>query len=250
MMRLPLGFLPGPAAQSPEIHYTWDDWNVEAVEEPLDKELYDRLCILTDRAIATFAAGAGAWVAHRFEVLSDDRLPWDFLEAAWISLVDPAYYNRQWGEFDPGDNWRGPVRGPLGRIIVDVEFSVDEAWGGGRPALAATWLSRLARHVLPSPEPFVDWQSEVLDRLATFRDADLGDRLGDVVPWEILDPAVPFSRADLESTVDRSLLVLRDSGNSLLFSSKQLLERGFEGVPFQFRLEADRARRRGGDSRG
>jgi hypothetical protein len=277
-MSLPVPrYLSDAGVQVVSIRYTWDDWNIKAVEEPLDEALVERLVHLSQRAILAFAIGSAEWLVYRLlDLLDDDRAAWEFLEAAWAMCIHVRYsgygQGSGWAEYvtaDPDDEqtvperWNGPIKGPVNRALTVLESAIQElAWHGREdPAAYSRYVARgaarvhkLALHVLADPGPYQDWVQRVLARLEQIYPVKAGDELGDIVPREALDPDGAFDPKLTEALV-KAFLARTSRSNPFLSDSAAMLENieddeDFEGVPYVFDIEADRARRAAGHGLG
>jgi hypothetical protein len=233
-------YLQVPGIQDRRVHYAWDDWNVEAVDMPLEPVLQDVLQRLSQRAIVAFTIATAEWIVHRFGTLSDDPVPSQVIEAAWAQVVNFRYSTHS--DIARAE-WRGPVRGPLGTAIRRVRFAVQQAENCGEPAWRAGRASRLAEHVLPDPAPFVLWRERTLERLQTTSPADSEEKLGEVVPREALDPDAAVAVEQTEMLINRFLASLDYRTNPFLASPDEMLQRGFEGTPYRFDIAEDRRNR-------
>lgn len=221
------------------LHYEWDEWNVKKYYTTVDEELLERLSILSYRAKVAMTIASAEWVVARFDALSNDKTPRQYLEAAWAGNIDLRY--ARYIETND-DEWRGPVRGPLNMtisIVVDALFCKDES---AEPAENPAWMCALAEHVIPAKEPFWHWRDRCLDRLQALYTAredkdDLFDEdqaLGGIVPREVFDPekdSEPDRSAQLANLYLQGLEV---HANPFLRSPQELLEEGFEGVPYTY----------------
>jgi hypothetical protein len=212
-----------------EANYPWDEWNVREAYSPPDDELIDRYDGLTHRAQVAMTIATAEWIVFRFEALSDDPMPLNYLEAAWAANIDTAH--GVYIETDD-DEWRGPIRGPLNMaitIVADALFCADQT---DDTAENPAWMSKLAERVLPprSLAAFRTWRATCLQRLETYytepdeeeNEDDFGDLFseedagGPPVPREIFDPSFEF-RPDMVATlVDRFLADLDPRANEFL----------------------------------
>ena len=229
-----------PGIQSEIIRYPWDDWNVQAVDLPLDPTLAKRLSGVSARAIAAFTIGTAEWIVFRFACLSDDPRPGQYLEAGWAGIVDFAYADER--DVDLGE-WRGPVRGPLGYAVRRVIFALQQAATNGDPAWRAGRAAKLARHVLPDAAPFESWEERVLDRLTALYPVSSEDPLGEVVPQEALDPDIAFDIGQTEALVNAFLSRIDWRENPFLLAPEAMRERGFKDTPYLFDAARERRRR-------
>lgn len=225
---------------SPTIRYRWDDWDVEAVDTPIDEALQLRLKAMSQRAVAAFSIAVCEWVVHRFSGLVSDALPRQYLEAAWAQVCDFRYATH----FDIDvDQWRGPVRGPLGIALRRVKFALRQAEVEGDPAWSAGRLVRLAEQVLPEKTAFQAWRDRTIDRFIALYPFDAKESLGDPVPWQFADPGFDARLEAAERLLDSFLRGLNPVGNPFLNSFGTMLAQGFVGQPYVLDLAGDRRRR-------
>jgi hypothetical protein len=240
-MALPIPrYLQVPGIQDATIHYTWDDWDVEASDMPLKRDLQARLNGISHRGIVAFTIGTAEWIIHRFGQLSDDPSPRQYLEAAWAQVVDFNYSDHS--DVDSA-KWTGPVRGPMGVAIRRVKFAVQQADVSGDPAWRAGRASNLAEHVIAEPEPFRVWRQSILERFTRLYPIDPNEKLGEVVPWQALESREDFNPENTEALINQFLARLDWNTNPFLNSPQKMLRRGFKGTPYSFDIELDRKAR-------
>jgi hypothetical protein len=235
--------LTGSGAKTPEIRFEWDDWNTEAVEERPDDPLVEGLRRVSDRAILALAIGMAEWVAYRFEPLTDDRTPWQFLGAVWAAGVDWRYLSETWDSQTGEEDWSGPVRGALKASMMAIDEVVYSARLGGNVTNGARWVSNIATHVLPTAEPFREWRDRTLERLAVLYPRHEDDLIGEVVPREVLDLEREFRVSETEVLINHFLRSLDHNGNPFLALPEELLQDGFTGTPYVFDILTDRRER-------
>jgi hypothetical protein len=258
--RLP-SYLSMLAAPSEVIRYQWDDWNIEAVEEPVDAKLVESLEKLPRRATLAYAIGSAEWLVHRLLPFVPDKAPWSFLEAAWAMLVDHHYSNygdgTGWAEYS-NDEWCGAIKGPVSRALTIVECAIQEVHWHLDPepgsyahyvAAAAAQVNKLTEHVLEDSQDYRQWSDQVIKRLRTHFPLLTADNMGDVVPAEALDSSQAFDPNRIEQLVNAFLASLDWKTNPFLSSPDAMKEvvdddNSFEGTPYVFDIEADRAKRR------
>lgn len=226
-----------PNIQNPTIRYTWDDWNVEEVDMPLDERLQERFGAISQRAVVAFTIGTAEWIVYRFGALSDDPFPGQRLEAAWAQVVHFRYSYEQDVNLD---EWNGPVRGPIGIAIRRVVYAIQQAESGLDPAWRAGRASNLAEHVIADPTSYRGWRERILDRLEDLYPLDYDETLGEVVPMEALDPEFDFNVDQTESLINQFLVRLDYNSNPFLNSPDKMLAQGFKGTPYVFDIERDR----------
>lgn len=172
--------------------FTHDPAWVRQAAEPLSLRARMALCV-----------GLYEWTVWRFDGLHNDERPLQIVEAAWCATLHPA--RLQFFELERHE-WLGPVRGPLWCGATWLHPAVAE---GDRSIFhvedALSYLTRLAFHIQPRPQPLKDWLEAVLPRLAALFPApayapwdDLFDRRlierrGPLVAPQALDPALPYA---------------------------------------------------------
>jgi hypothetical protein len=222
------------------IRYRWDDWNVEAVDMPLDEGLYERLSAISQRAVVAFTVGTAEWIVHRFGALSHDRFPHQRVEAAWAQVVHFRYSFEQDVNLQ---DWNGPVRGPIGIAIRRVVYAIQQAEEGFDPSWRACRAAKLAEHVMPTSTPYHQWRERIMERLEQLYPLKPEDKLGEVVPREALDPDYDFRLEQTEVLINQFLSSLDYRSNPFLNSPATMIKQGFTGTPYVFDIEQDRKAR-------
>lgn len=233
-------YLSEACIQNNKLTYTWDDWKLEEIYNPIDEDLYERLEAISHRANMGFTIACGEWIVHRFNTVSDDPVPLQHLEAAWASMLN-SRYARYWEP--PDEEWMGPIRGPLSLAII---FSIEvfqQADEEQHPALSSGRIAKLAEHILTDPNPFLDWRERIVKRLEEFYPLDEKDSFGDVVPREAFNPDFRFTPSMTEVLIQRFLSGITYSSNHFLQTPEKMKEEGFEGTPYSFDIEKDRVER-------
>ena len=220
-------YIPLVEIQKNRIPYAWDDWNVEAAEEPIDEVLLKRLQRLSQRASGAFAIASAEWIVYRFAHLIDQGEPLQYLETAWAQLID-ARYGLEWDPLQAG--WVGPVMGPIRQALMWVGDAIEQIDDDLEPEESAATLAKLTNYVLSSHHAYETWCENVLSRLETAFPRDDDDPKGDVVPREAMNPSFGFKLEEIESLVNRFLFSLDRDGNPFLSSPELMLEQGFKGT--------------------
>lgn len=235
--------------------YPWDEWKVRDTYEPVDEELLDRFGVLTQAARVAMTIATAEWAVFRFENLSDDPVPLQYLESAWAANIDRAYGT--YVETDD-DEWRGPIRGPLNMtitIVVDALFCADQSED---TAENPAWMSKLAERVLPARAlpAFRTWRTACLERLERYyslpetgQDEDRDEFEGLFaseekefpVPREVFDPTFDFRPELTEVLLNNYLAGLKPQDNEFLQSPEAMREAGFEGTPYRYNREGQKA---------
>jgi len=71
----------------PEIRYPWDEWNVSRTYQPADPELLRRLTLVTHRAQVGLTIATMEWITSRYDALTTETFPSEYLEAAFSDAV-------------------------------------------------------------------------------------------------------------------------------------------------------------------
>lgn len=218
--------------------YTWDDWEFDRFESPVDESLLAQLSGLSQRANVAWCIACAEWICYRLiPYLDGDLLPIQRLEGAWAQVVDARYSYSLVAE--PQD-WAGPIKRPVLRALELVDFAVDAMTRDEDPAAIGAAIVRLADHLLADPEPFRHWRLRALDRLQALYPLDPDESLGEVVPREALDTDREYDPAQAELLTNEFLFRLSCADNPFLLSENEMLSRGFDGKPYRFSIEADR----------
>jgi len=225
----------------PEIRYPWDEWNVSRTYQPADPELLRRLTLVTHRAQVGLTIATMEWITSRYDALTTETFPSEYLEAAWAANVDLAY--AEYIETDD-EEWRGPILGPLNiglKIVVESLFLADQI---ANPALHPCWAYKLACLVLPETTAFKAWHNDVVSRLEEYYRALPEDAqplfsadgyvMDPPVARETFNPDVPFNPESAAVLIDRYLRALNYEENRFLRTPEDLQEMEFEGHPYRF----------------
>jgi hypothetical protein len=241
-MALPLPrYIQAANVQNNLLRYTWDDWKLKEIYGDLsDEELYAELETLSYRASVALTIACAEWVIHRFDAVSNDPVPHEYIEAAWAATIDENYLS-QWQP--PDEDWMGPIRGPLSVALLIIREAIGTAVHEHEQAIPILYIGNLAEHVLTYPDPFLTWRAEVLKRLTLLYPLNPEETLGDVVPREALDPAFAFQPESTELLIRDFMARLDYQANPFLVTPEEMLELGFDGTPYRFDLTEDRRNR-------
>lgn len=228
----------GLRLQLDPLRYTWDDWDLDQVESPVDESLLVKLEQLSQRANVAFCIACAEWIVYPLCAVLGDQILLQRLEAAWAQIIDPRYCVSL--DVSP-DDWAGPLKGPALRAVDLVEFAVDAFTRDNSPADIAATASKLTTHLLVRDvAPFLRWQEQVLARLMEYYRLDPDETMGDVVPREALSPEHSFDPAHTQDLMNVFLQRLCESGNPFLCSGDEMSDRGYKGPYCQFDPEYDR----------
>lgn len=234
-------YIAASQCQVAPLRYTWDDWELDKFESPLDDSLSTTLSGLSQRANVAWTIGCAEWIFFRLAPhLAGDILPLQRLEGAWAQVIDDRYSYSLVA--DPQD-WAGPVKRPVLRALELVDFAVQAMARDDDPAEVGAAAATLAAHVLVDATLFNLWQARILERLQALYRRNPEETLGEVIPREVLDPDRPFDPSQTETLINTFLSSLPAGDNPFMLTGGELAKRGFGGVPYRFDIDADRDQR-------
>jgi hypothetical protein len=213
------------------VEYEWKDERPALHYGDENMRLRNRISDISYRGIILFCTGCAEWVVWRLSKASQDDEPFLAIEAAQAATVDIMYFNT---DYKPDrENWRGPIRGALfassyllRETICDVSIFEPAARYDG------VCLSNLTEHVLLKHAPFRKWRKATLDRLAELFPYDKNNKLGSLVPKELLDSNFEFSPESSTQLMRSFLSSLDYKRNPYLRSPEEMLKAGFKGTPY------------------
>ena len=230
-------YVPQQVASAYTLRYLWDEWCGEDLYANLqDDDLLRRQEGLSDRANLALASACTEWIVYRYEGLSHDPVPHEFLQAMWAAGVDTRYA-RPW-EPEP-ENWTGPVRGPLLVAMQYGQEAIRELAVQSGPGMAVLYLSGLARIVLPDYAGFLVWRDHTINHLHQLFPSDPNDAMGDVVPQQALSLRQPFDPRLIEPLVQEFLNGLDPRRNKFLHRPDEMKQLLFDGTPYAFSFAQD-----------
>lgn len=191
--------------------FAWDDWDpYEVVGEPDDK-LIDKLSKLSFRANLTFSLGCTEWVVFRFSNVSEDPVPYQYLEALWAySMSDQFKAPKESND----DDWKGSVRGPINMALMTA-LNVIYGFEDEDPESEAAYSDAIACHVLNSDPLYLKWRDLLLARLESHK-RDNKNAIGDPIPREILNPSVTIEPEQSNELVKQFLSNIQIESNPFL----------------------------------
>jgi hypothetical protein len=98
---------------------------------------------------------------HRFKTTLDDPIPAQFLQAAWVSEINPQVNPPP--ESDEA-NWKGPMRGSIDLALMTV-LNALASTDDGKPEVDAALAEQIAGHIWNWSPSFVAWRDVVVPRL-------------------------------------------------------------------------------------
>lgn len=225
--------------QDNHLRYRWDDSNPQQAYAVSDgeEELSDQTERLSFRANMALTIASAEWVIHRYDLLSDDRTPHEYLEASWAAVVDHRYLC-PWEV--PAEDWRGPIRAPIAVALLIVQEAVRAAVHEDSLGVPVLYMSNLAKYILPQSAAFLAWRDPVIDRLREASPFDPQETLGEVVPREAFDLGSSFVSSTTEFVINGFLARLNPGSNPFLHSPEEMVELHFDGIPYRFDIQKDR----------
>lgn len=218
------------------ITYEWDDWRWRQFCAPDDDALFESCFGIERSALIGLLIAEAEWLVFRYEGLSDDPLPLEYLEAAWCANVDRQYSTIV--ELRDTE-WQGPIRRPLQIAVqfIDEALYLVEDWDD--PLWQPAWISKLAEHVLSDPRPFQSWRDSCVERLQMYyREKTVAsDELFEaeapvLVPREVFDPMFDFKPDAARELVAHFLQNVDYRTNRFLVDPASMVRGGFRGTPY------------------
>lgn len=216
------------------VAYGWNDADPGSIHRQ-DDRLATIIARTTDRGVVALSCGFAEWIAWRLHKRTDVLVLLNEIEAVWAGIIDWHYLgplNRS-GSGPKRKESQGPVLGPVFStfyLLGDVVWRAKRRHYSGE---ASSCLSTLAAHMLPDPQPFLEWRGEAIKRLSTFYPFALESRVGPRVPREALDPDCAFQSDMADEQLARFLRSLDYKRNPFLRSPDEMIADGFEGTPYQ-----------------
>lgn len=231
------------------INFDWDDNDPDQYYRRESRKLETKVSQVSFRGQLALAAGLTEWIFHRVAkhaFISDIH---DFVAATWAAVVDYRYAI-EWSR--PMDiNFVGPLLGPqLTAIRV-----LDDVYLGGLDYDPVDYevccLAFLAEHVTRRNATYKAWLKQALERMAELspmtesaldymrtssptREQRAAFDWGAPVARVQLDTSVPLDSVNTAESIDAYLRSLDPTTNRFLSTPEQMLELGFEGVPYTY----------------
>ncbi|GAA3952124.1 hypothetical protein GO495_12355 [Chitinophaga oryziterrae] len=223
------------AADLPQtpVSYRWDNTTEEEMMF-FQMNIAHRIAEMSDRAALAFSLGALEWTLWRLrpELPGDDMF--QFLDAAWAALIDWRYLK----SFDLPD-WEEDFEQPVGRPLClsfeVLQSSFAEARNGKPFMHNPVIISKVALYVCGRPDVFKMWRRSIIRRLTGMYPIDRTAPAGRPMPRSLLHPGyVPSPAVDNKHIADY-LSGLNWQTNPFLRSPDEMLEKGFEGMPYTWK---------------
>jgi len=177
----------------------WDDIRASDDFKFDSSKILEQSLLLQPNAQIALGIGMYEWIFWCFAPHIDRPEPEQVLEAMWCGAYDPKRFT--YIEFKR-EEWLGPILGPMWCAMMFATAMVgyrEEGEIGLQEGLS--YLPRLAVHVLPESQPFLEWLDQIIDKLKIFYldiPKDPFENLFEendqhpLVPREVLDPKIDF----------------------------------------------------------
>jgi len=248
-------FIPESVVGAP-LDFVWKGALNHIGPEQTVTPLWKQLSGVTMCAQVSLCAGILLWERWRLEGLAEVEHDQELAEASFAYCIDWRYTDQT-----AGPRGRPPDQPPATSAAMQVNLFMrrslfhQDYWDSPDPPVQETFHSaHLVRHTMPNAgkKTFDDWLTAVASRLQsyhpkpkdrlpsfyTFESEALYDQAvapyrGVPVPPQLLDPSFDYNPDDREALVAEFLAGLDPSRNRYLRTPEQMLELGFEGVPYQ-----------------
>jgi hypothetical protein len=215
---------------TPDLHFTWDDWKASELFTYNSDAVAEKLMKLEPRAQVAMGVGIYEWIVWRFRRVTDDPLPYQLAEAAWLGVANPFYMS--YVELERRE-WMGPIRGALWCAVTwMVPMVFYKQKGEEELESGLRYLPRLAVHVLPDPRLFEEWINFASNRLLYLYQAKKNDLFDDlfalddhddvVIPREALDPEFEYSPDRAKKLFQKFLKSSAPEKNQVLNTPEQM----------------------------
>lgn len=222
---------------SAPIRYKWDESDVLAYYDPPEKKLVRTLSRLDFRFNLGFALGTAEFILYRYSGMTLKRMPWEYCQAAWATLINWRYLRYE--EVDD-DEWAGPVLGVLNCVITLVVDTVTCVNQEQKPEFPAASLCRLAAYVLDKPEEYESWVVNTVKAGKDIRRRNLDDPVGPPLAPAFFENS--DARDEPNAEITRFLGRIAQLRNPWLLGPRELREVDFDGEPYLWNPAIDQMR--------
>ena len=204
------------------ISHEWNDWDPYELIADANEDVIQALSKLPLSGMLCFVVGCIEWVVYRCSYDDNYRLPYEYIEAFWVYLAGVEISIPE--EVTEDDRWEGPLDGPI-NLVIGKFYTTNHTFDFGGSPVEAAFPAKVVLHVLHDPDPFLQWQGEVLDRLNRFyASKDFTDRFK-IIHKQILNPDFDYRPELVNSLIREMLLSIDFSSNRFLHHiEKEVLE--------------------------
>lgn len=204
------------------ISHEWSDWDPYELIADADEDTIQALSTVSLSGMLSFVIGCLEWVTYRCSYDKNYSLPFEYIEAFWVYVagIEEAIPE----EVTNDDRWEGPLDGPI-NLLIGKFYSTIQTFEYGGSSVEAAFSAQVALHVLHDTDPFMIWQSEVLDRLNKYSPTDGSEVDFNPVVQQILNPNIDYRSDQVNELVKEMLLKIDYKSNRFLVDiGDQLLE--------------------------
>lgn len=226
------------------IKYKWSNDLAMSFDDAENVRLYNAIDKSNFKAKMAIGALLTEWIVWRFHGRADLVDAHNRIEAAWASIIDPAYVRGLDFELTDRDDFhdKAIVEGPL-EIALDFLAVISSRYIEGSIYLAEPIAKQamLAQHLMPNKKMFSSWLSDILRRTAKVfpREADYDEGAGiydasheKPVPREFFDPEFKYTDGAAEKALREFLQTLDPGKNPYLRTPEEMKALGFTGTPY------------------
>jgi hypothetical protein len=209
-------YIPAELSALP-VEYKWDDWDPYSVLPEASEATESTFEKTSDRAAIAYAIACAEWTVFRLEPFLDgDNRPFKYLEACWAVEMSDAYGSPPESN---AEEWEGAVRGAVDLSLMTVLNTIYTA-EDGEAYVQAAFAEVLAAHVVQHHPSFTAWSEKARKRLLELYPRDSDEPMGDPVPRQALDPAIPLEtiKANTEQLVWEELQKATATDNPYLIA--------------------------------
>lgn len=231
------------------INFDWDEDEAILYYGRESRQLDAKICRVSLRGQLALGASLTEWIIHR--VAKNALVPdiMDFVAASWAGVVDYRYMV-EWKR--PNDiEFKGSLLGPQ---LIAVRL-LDRIYLGGlnyNPTNhRVCCLAFLAEHITQRNATYKAWLKQASERMAELspmtesaldylRTSSPTEQQRAAFDWGApvarvqLDTSVPLDSVNTAESIDAYLQSLDPTTNRFLNMPEQMLELGFEGVPYTY----------------
>ncbi|MBK5072180.1 hypothetical protein I2492_04010 [Budviciaceae bacterium CWB-B4] len=261
-MKIPDLFVNSNLINSEKFDYEWNKKVTDYIfidSENENEKLEQAFDLLNHKAKIGLSAAISEWIYWQMCQKKNDKLAYYAIESIWASLIDKRYIVN--GDFffreDDDTILQDKIEGPLWRVSFLLSVLVRD-YIRGRYSICINLipLTILARHITSNKEDFDEWIANCLSRLARdFPARYVRNKVknNDIKEYKkgfydsSTEPAIPreffFDESFIYDEKTSSKLINNFLGNIsyqeniYLNSPEEMLNNGFDGVPYKYEIE-------------
>lgn len=215
-------YVPTSLIKKERISHKWSNWDPYELIAEANEDTIQALSTVSLSGILCFVIGCIEWATYRCSYDDNYSLPFEYIEAFWVYIagVEEALPE----EATNDDRWEGPLDGPI-NLLIGKFYTTNHTYDFGGSPIEAALSAQVVLHVLHDQDPFLSWQSDVLDRLIKYSASDVSEDNFNPLAQQILDPNFDY-RPDQVNVLIKNMLLRVDlvSNRFLSHVSKEVLE--------------------------